>query len=279
MLLSSPYRLSAHPRCVELLQAAPRHTNCSSPPSTTAKLRRAWRNTFFVRHYESPGPADASAGPLAAQVPAVVIPAGCVMIDSALGEVPPPIFGPPVNLVFRVPRKPRAMTSVGARRVQAKEEKRAARRSRVAAHKAQAKAARSLRSPETRAGVHAFHARRRAVEVPYDPGMDVAMRNRPESSWARADAQDKAERLARREETLAEARRERKDRQQEDRAGLRPFEACKRARQEAFSIPHVPSEFGPTAAPAQRRMPARGPRGVGVGHPTTGYCTAAQAPP
>ena len=34
------------------------------------------------------------------------------------------------------------------------------------------------------------------------------------------------------------------DRQQEDRAGLRPFAACKRARQEAFSIPHVPSELG-----------------------------------
>ena len=37
MLLPSPYRLSAHPRCVELLQAAPRHINCSSPPSLTAK--------------------------------------------------------------------------------------------------------------------------------------------------------------------------------------------------------------------------------------------------
>ena len=78
----------------------------------------------------------------------------------------------------------------------------------VADHKAQALAAKLRRSPETREGVHAFHARRRAVEVPYEPGMDVAMRNRPESSWARADAQDKAERLARREETLAEARRE-----------------------------------------------------------------------
>ena len=32
-------------------------------------LRRAWRNTFFVRHYESPGPADASAGPLATLAP------------------------------------------------------------------------------------------------------------------------------------------------------------------------------------------------------------------
>ena len=118
-------------------------------------------------------------------------------------------------------------------------------------------AARLLRLPETRAGVHAFHARRLVVEVPYDPGMDAAMRDRPESSWAKADAQDKAQRLARKEEALAGAQRERKDRQQEDRAGLRPFEACKRARQEAFSIPHVPSELGPTAAPAQRRLQAR----------------------
>ena len=83
------------------------------------------------------------------------------------------------------------------------------------------------------------------------------MRDQPESSWAKADAQDKAQRLARKEEALAGAQRERKDRQQEDRAGLRPFAACKRARQEAFSIPHVPSELGPTAAPAQRRLPAR----------------------
>ena len=60
-----------------------------------------------------------------------------------------------------------------------------------------------------------------------------------------------------RTEALAGVRRERQDRQQEDRAGLRPFEACKRARQEAFSIPHVPPELGPTAAPAQRRQPAR----------------------
>ena len=130
--------------------------------------------------------------------------------------------------------------------------------------------------PETRAGVHAFHARRLVVEVPYDPGMDAAMRDQPESSWAKADAQDKAQRLARKEEALAGAQRERKDRQQEDRAGLRPFAACKRARQEAFSIPHVPSELGPTAAPAQRRLPAREAPG-GLATRPTGHCAAAQA--
>ena len=61
----------------------------------------------------------------------------------------------------------------------------------------------------------------------------------------------------RKEEALVGVRRERRDRQQEDRAGLRPFEACKRARQEALSIPHVPPELGPVAAPAQRRQPTR----------------------
>ena len=155
-----------------------------------------------MRHYESPGPAGA-AGPLMTLAPAVVIPAGCVMIDSALGEIPPPISGQPVSLVFPVPRKPRVVTRLGAMRVKAKEEKRKARRSRAADHKAQAEAARLLRQPETRAGVHAFHARRLVIDVPYDPDMDAAMRDQPESSWARADAQDKAQRLARKEEALA----------------------------------------------------------------------------
>ena len=62
-------------------------------------IRRAWRNTFFVRHYEIREPAGA-AEPLLALAPAVVVPAGCVLIDSALGEIPPPIFGPPVHMVF-----------------------------------------------------------------------------------------------------------------------------------------------------------------------------------
>ena len=57
-----------------------------------------------MRHYESPGLASV-AEPLLTLAPAVVIPAGCVLIDSALGEIPPPIFGPPVRMVFPVPRK------------------------------------------------------------------------------------------------------------------------------------------------------------------------------
>ena len=151
------------------------------------------------------------------------------------------------------------MRSAGrsAARARDKEERRRTRCCRAADRVARAEAARLLRQPETRAGVRAFHARSRDAAMPYDPGMDAAMRDRPESPWARADALSKAQSLARKEEARAAARRERQDRRQEDRAGLRPFEACKRARQEAYSIPYVPPEFGPTAAPAQRRQPAR----------------------
>ena len=111
------------------------------------------------------------------------------------------------------------MTIASVRRVAEKNERRAARLSRSADHKAKAQAAKRLRSPETRGGVHAFHARRRALEVPYDPGMDAALRNRPEGPWAKADARTKAELLAGREEVSAAARRECKDRQQVDLTG------------------------------------------------------------
>ena len=118
-------------------------------------------------------------------------------------------------------------------------------------------AAKRLRSPETREGVRAFHARRRALDVPYDPGMDAATPCRPAGLWAEADARSEADFLAGREEAAAAAQRERKDRQREDRAGTRPFEVCKRARQEAFSIPCNPPDLGPAAAPAQRAVHTR----------------------
>ena len=51
IILPSPYRPSAHPRCVELLQAAPRHFNCSSPPSLTDK-----RAPFLSRAPTEPNP-------------------------------------------------------------------------------------------------------------------------------------------------------------------------------------------------------------------------------
>ena len=51
IILPSPYHPSAHPRCVELLQAAPRHFNCSSPPSLTDK-----RAPFLSRAPTEPNP-------------------------------------------------------------------------------------------------------------------------------------------------------------------------------------------------------------------------------
>ena len=109
-------------------------------------------------------------------------------------------------------------------------EKRAARLSKAEDRKAKAQAAKRLRSPETREGVHAFHVRRRALDVPYDPGTDAAMPGRQAGLWAEAEARAEADLLAEREEAAAAAQRERKDSQREDRAGTRPFEACKRAR-------------------------------------------------
>ena len=85
--------------------------------------------------------------------------------------------------------------------------------------------------------------------MPYDPGADAAAREEPAGPWAEAAERAEAELRARRAEAAAVEREECKDRQREDTAGTRPFEACKRARQEAFSIPHSPLEFGPPAAP------------------------------
>ena len=69
-----------------------------------------------------------------------------------------------------------AVTIASVRRVAEKNERRAARLSKSADHKAKAHAAKRLRSPETRGGVHAFHARRRALDVPYDPGIWTPLR-------------------------------------------------------------------------------------------------------
>ena len=55
-------------------------------------LRRAWRNVAFVQYYD---PDAQIGGEAPAGEPALVtpLPAGCVRIDSALGELPPDIFG------------------------------------------------------------------------------------------------------------------------------------------------------------------------------------------
>ena len=63
-------------------------------------LGRAWRNVAFSRCYDSPEAACEPAPQDADSLPGAAVPAGCVRIDSALGEVPPVIFGEEVWLEF-----------------------------------------------------------------------------------------------------------------------------------------------------------------------------------
>ena len=59
------------------------------------------------------------------------------------------------------------------------------------------------------------------------------------------------------------------DRQREDRAGTRPYEACKRARQGAYSIPRSPLDVAPPPLHLRRalgisgRPPGASPLGNG----------------
>ena len=143
------------------------------------------------------------------------------------------------------------------------------RRSRKANRASVAQASSRLRSPETREGVQEFHAKRHLFAVPSDPGGDAAAPEGPAGPWAEAEARAEADLRARRAESAAAVREARMDRQREDRAGTRPYEACKRARQEAFSIPHSPLDFGPRALRRRRalsvsgRLPGGSPHGSG----------------
>ena len=80
-------------------------------------------------------------------------------------------------------------------------------------------ASRRLRSPETREGIHGFHAKRRRFVVPYDPDVDAVTPGRPAGLWAEAEARAEDNLRAGREEAAAAAQQARKDRQREDRAG------------------------------------------------------------
>jgi hypothetical protein len=102
----------------------------------------------------------------------VPLPAGCVRIDSALGEVPPDIFGG-VLVVDRLSALAR-----GGRRVRAARGHQAAsaagkaerddvrRRKRAERERAHESRLRGLQ-PKSRAGVHAFHAKRQVLCPPY----------------------------------------------------------------------------------------------------------------
>jgi len=86
------------------LQAMPSEHADESKQGAERDLRRAWRNVAFVQYYDP----DAQIGDEApAGEPALVtpLPAGCVRIDSALGELPPDIFGQ--ALVVDIPARMR----------------------------------------------------------------------------------------------------------------------------------------------------------------------------
>ena len=134
-------------------------------------LKRAWRRVIFARFHD-PDEDALHAEPGRALASAPALPAGCVRIDAALGEVPPEIFGQTVRVTVAPPSRLRKARG-GADVRRAEEKSRAARR----AEKAFVRAARTrvrqekerLKTPETREEVHSFHAKRRLLDPPYDP--------------------------------------------------------------------------------------------------------------
>ena len=65
-------------------------------------LKRAWRCVGFARSHD-PGEEASRATPERGPGPAPALPAGCVRIDAALGEVPPEIFGQAVRVTIKPP--------------------------------------------------------------------------------------------------------------------------------------------------------------------------------
>ena len=226
-------------------------------------LRRAWRNVAFAQYYDPDirTEVDPAAGGAAAATP---LPAGCVRIDSVLGEVPPDIFG----RVFEVDipartrgrRLGRGVSAARAAGASAQAEGGDARASRRAARRDALESRRRGRQPETRAGVRSFHVKRLTLCPPYDPYVDsTAVRGG--GLW-----QDLEEEALQRSKVDREAARralldERNERQKEDRSGGRAWEACKRARQESVHLLSSPSGFRPMPAEGLATRPKRRPPG------------------
>jgi len=97
-------------------------------------LRRAWRNVAFAQYYTTPRRAGRRRAPAGEPAQATPLPAGCVRIDSALGEIPPDIFGQAFALDISarargVSGARAAAAAVKAERSDARASRRAARRS------------------------------------------------------------------------------------------------------------------------------------------------------
>ena len=197
---------------------------------------------------------------------APVLPAGCVRIDVALGEVPPEIFGHAfrvnVEPALRVGRARRgsdvrcaAAKARDARRREAAIERAA--RARVRLDKAR------MKTPETREEVHSFHAKRRLLEPPYDPYKETPKASRRSLGEALEEEAVAARRAAedwrRRGPRAGRSGRSGSGRTERD---GRFTSACKRARQEAVSLLCSPSGFRPMPCagvpPRPKRKPPEG---------------------
>ena len=226
-------------------------------------LRRAWRNVAFAQYYD---PDVQIGGEPQTKEPAQATPlqAGCVRIDSALGEIPPDIFGQAfavdISARTRGGRRARGVSGARAAAAAVEAERSNARASRRAARRSALESRHRGLQPKTRASVRSFHVKRLALCPPYDPYVDdTAVRGG--GLW-----QDLEEAALQRSKVDREAARralldERNERQKEDRAGGRAWEACKRARQESVHLLSSPSGFRPMPTVGLATRPKRRPPG------------------
>ena len=187
-------------------------------------------------------------------------------IDSALGEIPPDIFGQAfavdISARTRGGRRARGVSGARAAAAAVEAERSNARASRRAARRSALESRHRGLQPKTRASVRSFHVKRLALCPPYDPYVDdTAVRGG--GLW-----QDLEEAALQRSKVDREAARralldERNERQKEDRAGGRAWEACKRARQESVHLLSSPSGFRPMPTGwVSRPDPSGGRRGA-----------------
>ena len=223
-------------------------------------MRRAWRYAAFARFY------DADEGPpldvqAATPGPAPPLPAGCVRIDAALGEVPPEIFGQAVWVEISPPaRIGRSRGGPEARRAaEAARSERVAVRASVRSERERVRNLRErMKTPETRREVHSFHVKRQLLQPPYDP-YEATPRAAPKSLGATLEDEAATARRAEQEEARASRWRIREERQREDRGGERSSSACKRARQESVHLLSVPSGLRQTPGAGESARPKRKP--------------------
>jgi len=226
-------------------------------------LRRAWRNVAFAQYYDPDVRirVEPAAGGAA---PATPLPAGCVRIDSALGEVPPDIFGQAfeIDISARTRGKRRALgvSAASAAAAAAQAERSNARASRRAARRGARESRRRGLQPETRAGVRSFHVKRLTLCPPYDPYVDnTAVRGG--GLWQDLEEAALERSKVDREAALRALLDERDVRRREDRSGGRAWEACKRARQESVHLLSSPSGFRPMPTVGLATRPKRRPPG------------------